>query len=122
MTYPQLLEVDERRELLRIARATLREYLDSARIPPGKPHRASLLVPAAVTVSLHRGDHELAVATTELADRPLFRAIQEVAVEAFTAAGLDNQLTDDDLSALVIEITVASSDAPQVFRDPVPAT
>ena len=39
---------DEKRELLRIARATLREHCFSGRIPPGKPHRESLVAPAAV--------------------------------------------------------------------------
>src|SRR5262245_37445169 len=53
--YAHVLADDEKRELLRIARATLREHAFSGRIPPGKPHRESLVTPAAVFVSLHRG-------------------------------------------------------------------
>ena len=53
MSYRHQLADDEKRELLRIARATLREHSFSGRIPPGKPHRESLLAPAAVFVTLH---------------------------------------------------------------------
>ncbi len=121
MDYPHLLQPDERRELLRIARATLREFLDSGHIPPGKPHRASMLTPAAVVVRLHRGADQIAVAETALGERPLYRAIQELAVEAITAGGLDELLTDDDLVALTIEIGVLGAE-PQIFREPPLAT
>lgn len=122
MAYPHLLQPDERRELLRIARATLREYLDSGRIPPGKPHRASLLAPAAVVVRLHRGADQIAVAETAIGERPLYRAIQELAVEAITTGGLDELLTDDDLIEMHIEIGVLGAAEPQIFREPPLAT
>ena len=35
----------DRRELLRIARITLKEYLRFARVPPGAPHHPALLSP-----------------------------------------------------------------------------
>lgn len=122
MEYPHVLQADERRELLRIARATLREYVDSARIPPGKPHRPSLLAPAAVSVRIFRGDTCIASADAPIGDSPLYRAVQERAVAAFTGAGLDDTLTDDDLVALTIEIGVFGAGEPQVFRDPAQAT
>lgn len=111
------LQPDEQRELLRIARATLREYLDSARIPPGKPHRASLLVPAGVTVRIYRGgEAKPAVeSSSSHSDKPLFRAIQEVAVAALTDGGFDRDLTDDELMTMAIEVVVHGSD--QTFRD-----
>jgi hypothetical protein len=120
--YPHDLQADERRELLRIARATLREYVDSARIPPGKPHRPSLLAPAAVAVGLHRGSTCIASADSTLDARPLYRAIQELAIQAFTGAGLDETMTDEDLVGLTIEITVFGAGGPQTFRDPDSAT
>jgi uncharacterized protein len=116
------LAPDERRELLRIARATVREYLDSGRIPPGKPHRASLLANASVQVTLYRDDALLSSAATGGEERPLYRAVQEVAVEALTKGGLDAEMTDDDLTAISIEIGVDGPDGPQVFRDPARAT
>lgn len=118
--YPYTLQPDERRELLRIARATLREYLDSGRIPPGKPHRASLLAPAAVAVRLHRGGVQVGAAETPLGERALYRAIQELAVEALIAANL-GELTDDELLALTIEVSVLGGEA-QTFREPAQAT
>ena len=55
MTYAYTLAEDETKELLRIARATVKEYLLSGRIPPGAPHRPSLVAPAAVFVTLPPG-------------------------------------------------------------------
>lgn len=112
------LQPDEQRELLRIARATLREYLDSARIPPGKPHRASLLVPAAVTVRIYRGGEAAPAceSTAPGADKPLYRAIQEVAVAALTHDAFDRDLTDEELMTMAIEIVVHGG-TEQCFRD-----
>ena len=82
VTYDHPLADDEKRELLRIARATLREHGYSGRIPPGKPHRESLVAPAAVFVSLHKGDALRGCIGGLEADKPLYRAIQEMAVAA----------------------------------------
>src|SRR5215470_5913651 len=54
--YDHVLSDDEKRELLRIARATLREFLAVGRIPPGAPHKQTLLEPAGVFVTLTEGD------------------------------------------------------------------
>ena len=112
MEYDHPLADDEKRELLRIARATLREHLDTGRIPPGKPHRATLLQPAAVFVSLHR-DHALrgCIGLVE-ARSPLYRAVQEMAVAAATRDPRFAPLTDDELEGLDIEISVLSHARP----------
>jgi AmmeMemoRadiSam system protein A len=106
--YDHPLADDEKRELLRIARATLREHLDTGRIPPGKPHRPSLLLPAAVFVSLHL-DHALrgCIGLVE-ARTPLFRAVQEMAVAAATRDPRFSPLTEDELEAVELEISVLS--------------
>ena len=77
---------NDRIELLRIARATLREYLSTGHIPPGKPHTAHLLEPAAVFVSLHCGETLRGCIGTTEAKTPLFRAVQEMAVAAASLA------------------------------------
>lgn len=112
MDYDHPLADDEKRELLRIARATLREHLDSGRLPPGKPHRAPLLAPAAVFVSLHR-DHELrgCIGTVE-ATTPLYRAVQEMAVAAASRDPRFPPLTDDELDGTDLEISVLSHARP----------
>src|SRR5262249_50658437 len=56
MTYSYILALDEQKELLRIARASIKEYLVSGRMPPGAPHRPSLIAPASVFVSIHEGE------------------------------------------------------------------
>lgn len=106
--YDHSLADDEKRELLRIARATLREHLDTGRIPPGKPHRASLLAPAAVFVSLHR-DHALrgCIGLVE-ARTPLYRAVQEMAVSAATRDPRFPPLTEEELDDVELEISVLS--------------
>jgi len=112
------LAPDERRELLRIARATLREFSDSGRIPPGKPHRASLVAPAIVTVALTERGREVARATTPEA-RPLYRGIQEQVVVAAKACG---PIDDDRLDELVIAIEIATAGAPVHFAESPRAT
>ncbi len=119
MPYAHDLAPDERRELLRIARATLREYADSKRIPPGKPHRASLVAPAIVTVALAAGGRELARATTA-DERPLYRGIQEQLVAAVRAWG--GALDDDHLDELVIAIEIATAGGPVQFAESPRAT
>lgn len=119
MPYAHDLAPDERRELLRIARATLREYADSQRIPPGKPHRASLVAPAIVTVALAEGGREVARATSP-DERPLYRGIQEQLVAAAKAAG--GPIDDDRLDELVIAIEIATAGAPVHFAESPRAT
>jgi AmmeMemoRadiSam system protein A len=106
MSYDHALSDDEKVELLRIARATLREFVRSGRIPPGAPHRESLLAPAGVFVTLHQGADLRGCIGTQLESTPLYRVIQEMTVAAatrdprFEPVGLDNT---EDLS---IEISV----------------
>ena len=103
------LEPIERKELLRIARATLREFLATGMIPPGKPHRESLhqKTGAFVTLKTHEGALRGCIGTFA-ADTPLHKCVQQMAVSAasrdprFTAVG------DDELEGLDIEISVLS--------------
>ncbi|MBK9031900.1 MAG: hypothetical protein IPL61_11330 [Myxococcales bacterium] len=115
------LAPDERRELLRIARATLREFADSGRIPPGKPHRASLVVPATVAVALVLDGRPLARAVG-LTPRPLYRAIQEELVAAARTVTAERSLDDDLVDQLLIEVEVATAGDPAVLREPSRAT
>jgi AmmeMemoRadiSam system protein A len=106
MSYPHVLAADEQRELLRIARATLREHARTGRFPPGKPHRESLLAPAAVFVSLHVGGELRGCIGTTIATHPIYRAVQEMAVAAATRDPRFSPVVVDELVALEIEISV----------------
>jgi len=104
--YAHTLADDEKRELLRIARATLKEHAYSGRIPPGKPHRESLCAPAGVFVSLHADDELRGCIGTVEASRPLYKAVQEMAVAAASRDPRFPPVTEDELEDIVIEISV----------------
>ena len=106
MSYSHQLADDEKRELLRIARATLREHSFSGRIPPGKPHRESLLAPAAVFVTLHLADQLRGCIGTIDEEKPLYRAVQEMAVAAATRDPRFAPVPADEVDDLEIEISV----------------
>jgi AmmeMemoRadiSam system protein A len=111
MGYEHQLTDDEKRELLRIARATLREYSRTGHVPPGKPHRQSLIAPASVFVTLHRGD-ELRGCIGSLQDStPLYKGIQEMAVAAATRDTRFENVPPDEIPELTIEISVLSARA-----------
>ena len=104
------LEDIERKELLRTARATLREYLATGKIPPGKPHREKLHQPAGsfVTLKTHPGGRLRGCIGTFAADTPLYKCIQQMAVSAGTRDPRFNAVETDELDQLAIEISVLS--------------
>jgi len=117
MTYQFILADDEKRELLRIARATLREYLRSGRIPPGKPHRESMLAEAGAFVSLHSKGGELRGCIGHLGEsKPLYKVIQEMAVAAASRDPRFPPLEPEDLDDTEVEISVLG--AAEQVRDP----
>lgn len=113
MEYAHPLADDEKRELLRIARATLREYAFSGRIPPGKPHRESLCAPAAVVVNLYLGDAARGRGSDLSAAQPLYRAIQTSAVAALAV----ERPTPLPLAETRIEIAVLGVSRPLASLD-----
>src|SRR5438045_8392645 len=78
------LEQHDQKELLRIARATLREYLTTGFMPPGAPHRKSLLEPRGAFVTLHVGGELRGCIGRVDADTPLYLAVEQLAVAAAT--------------------------------------
>jgi AmmeMemoRadiSam system protein A len=106
VAYPHVLVVDEQRELLRIARATLREHARTGQFPPGRPHRETLLAPAAVFVTLHQGTELRGCIGTTIAERPIYRAVQEMAIAAATRDPRFPPVVHDELALIDIEISV----------------
>ncbi len=105
---------DDKRELLRIARSTITEYLESGHVPPGRPHKESLLQPAGCFVTLKRkADHALrGCIGTFSTNQPLYRAVQEMAVAAATRDPRFPAVTLDELDDLVLEISVLTPPRP----------
>jgi hypothetical protein len=106
MPYAHRLTDDEKRELLRIARATLKEFFASGRIPPGAPHRKSLTDPASVVVSLFDGQNRSRGAMAHPAEAPLYRAIQETAIAAASRDPRVEKVKVEELRELTIEVAV----------------
>lgn len=107
MGYDFQLGPDEKRELLRIARATATEFLRSGRTPPGRPHRRSLLAGGGAFVTLRRADGDLrGCIGTQSEDEPLYRTVQDMAVAAATRDPRFPPVAPDELDALGIEISV----------------
>ena len=110
------LEPIERKELLRIARSTLREYLAIGIIPPGKPHRESLHQPAGAFVTLKtKGGDLRGCIGTFAADGPLYATIQQMAVSSATRDPRFPAVTEEEFEELELEISVLSP------REPLPS-
>jgi AmmeMemoRadiSam system protein A len=107
MPYDFRLGSDEKREILRIARATACEFLRSGRVPPGKPHRRSLLAEASAFVTLRLETGELrGCIGTQTEDAPLYRTVQDMAVAAATRDPRFAAVKLAELDSLVIEVSV----------------
>ena len=106
MPYDYTLAEDEQKELLRIARATVKEYLLSGRIPPGAPHRPSLTAPAAAFVSLHDSGALRGCIGTTHEVQPLFRAVQEMSIAAASRDPRYPPVRLEELPRLDVEISV----------------
>lgn len=106
MGYDHVLLDEEKRELLRIARATLREFTRTGFVPPGKPHRECLVQNASVFVTLHRGDELRGCIGSLGDDKPLYKAIQEMTVAAATRDSRFEAVHEEELPDIRIEISV----------------
>ena len=107
MPYEFRLGPDEKREILRIARATAAEFLRSGRLPPGKPHRRSLLADGGAFVTLRRKSGELrGCIGTQSEELPLYRTVQDMAVAAATRDPRFPAVQPGELDDIVIEVSV----------------
>lgn len=123
MGFDHTLDAFEKKELLRIARSTLTEYLFSKQIPPGKPHRKTLTEGAGAFVTLKTAEGRLRGCIGTFSDEtPLYRAVQEMAVAAATNDPRFPPVTEDELEHLRLEISVLSSLKPATPEEVVVGT
>jgi AmmeMemoRadiSam system protein A len=101
-----MLSEDDRRELVRIARTTLREYLSYGELPAGRPHREALLQPGAAFCTLTRNGALRGCMGTLAYDRPLYRAVEEMAVSAATRDPRFPPVTGEEGEECEIELSV----------------
>ncbi len=112
MAYSYVLTDDEQRELLRIARATLREFFHSGRIPPGKPHRDSLTADAGAFVSLHYEGALRGCIGTSAETTPLYRVVQEMTIAAASRDPRFDAITEDEVDDVEFEVSVLGKTTP----------
>ena len=112
-----LLDDNDKRELLRIARATLREYLTTGFMPPGAPHRQSLLQPRGAFVTLHVGGALRGCIGRVDADTPLYLAVEQLAVSAATRDPRFDPLRAEELAETRVEVSVLSTLRPGTSAD-----
>jgi AmmeMemoRadiSam system protein A len=121
MSAPQQPESDQlddrdRRELLRIARATLREHLATGYLPPGSPHRKSLLRPcgAFVTVKVN-GALRGCMGRVE-ADKPLYLAVEELTVAASSRDPRFEPIRQEEMKDVRLTVSVLSASEPATLE------
>ena len=102
------LEESDQRELLRIARATLREFLATGYMPPGTPHRKILLQPMGAFVSVYVDDELRGCMGRVDADTPLYLAVEQLTVAAATRDHRFDPVRMEDLKQTRLEISVLS--------------
>ncbi len=104
----------DKRELLRIARVTLREFLLSGSIPPGKPHKQNLLESASGLVALRSARVNGQSPRVEPPGKPLYLLVQEMVVAA-ARAGEPRPVELADLDQLDIEVCLEPG--PVIFAE-----
>lgn len=103
---PAPLSDSDGKELCRIALTTLREYAYSGNLPPGAPHRKSLLGKSAAAVHLY-DEHKLrGSAILVEAEHPLYYTVELAAVQAGFFDPRGERVTSDDVNDLRIVVTV----------------
>ena len=107
MTPPALAD-DDKKELLRIARATLREYLTTGYMPPGAPHRKPLLQPAGAFVCVRVGGELRGCMGRVEPDRPLYLTVEELTVAAATRDPRFDPVRVEELKEAKLEISLLS--------------
>ncbi|HEY7953673.1 MAG TPA: AmmeMemoRadiSam system protein A [Polyangia bacterium] len=112
MSEPELalpLDGADRKELLRIARATLREHLATGYLPPGAPHRKTLLQPAAAYVTVQVAGVLRGCMGRVEADKPLYLAIEELTVAAISRDPRFEPVRLEELSETRVAISILSA-------------
>jgi AmmeMemoRadiSam system protein A len=103
-----MLSLEEKRELLQIARQTLESYLRDQIFLSVTPNGAGLKENAGAFVTLEKQGMLRGCIGHMAADRPLYLAVQEMAIQAATGDPRFSSVTRNELPEIEIEISVLS--------------
>ncbi|MBC7330666.1 AmmeMemoRadiSam system protein A [bacterium] len=102
------LRVEEKKELLNIARTSIEEYLKNRRIPTFSPSSTTLLERKGAFVTLKKAGFLRGCIGMIEALKPLYQTVAEMAVAAAIEDPRFPPLTLDELPLITIEISVLS--------------
>jgi len=111
------LDDKDRSELLRIARATLREHLATGYLPPGAPHRKSLLRRAGAFVTVKVAGKLRGCMGRIEADKPLYLAVEELTVAAASRDPRFDPVRSEELRDVRLTVSVLSPPEPASAED-----
>ena len=103
-----VLDDSDRRELLRIARLSLKEWFRSGRLPPGAPHRQTLLQRMGVFVTLYVKEELRGCVGQVESETPLYRTVSELTVSAATRDQRFTPLQRDEIPDAILTISLLS--------------
>jgi len=97
-----------RKELLKIARSSIEEYLDSSDIPKSKPENSELLKNSGVFVTLEEAGALRGCIGYTQAIMPLYEAVTQAAIAAATKDRRFKPISKEELKEIEISISVLS--------------
>jgi AmmeMemoRadiSam system protein A len=106
-----------RKELLKIARASVEEYLKTGDVPTARTGEPELTREAAVFVTLTVNGNLRGCIGTTVPREPLYRAVAGMAIAAATKDSRFNPVTFDELKDIRFEISVLSPMMPVKSAD-----
>ena len=102
------LNIQEQKELLQLARKTLEAYLKKGTIPGYTTDNKNLVRKAGAFVTLNKESRLRGCIGNFFSHEPLYKNIQEMAIAAAVEDPRFSHVTPDELSHLMIEISVLS--------------
>jgi AmmeMemoRadiSam system protein A len=103
-----MIDADQKKALLDLARKTLKTYLTEKSIPSYQPPDEGLAERKGAFVSLHNGEELRGCIGQLFADRELYKIVQHCAISAALEDTRFIAVTSDELNELKIEISVLS--------------
>ncbi|MCE9625012.1 MAG: AmmeMemoRadiSam system protein A [Deltaproteobacteria bacterium] len=103
-----MLKIEERRELLRLARGAIEARLSDPSVGFAEPSEPGLKIGGGAFVSLHRGNELRGCIGRVLSPAPLYLTVQEMAVAAATQDFRFSSVRAEELAGIDIEISVLS--------------
>lgn len=104
-----MLNSEEKKELLNIARKSIEGYLDKSEVPVLKSKSFELSQKNGVFVTLHKKNGDLRGCIGRMnAEEPLYKTVSEMAVESAFGDPRFEKVDKEELKNLIIEISILS--------------